>query len=89
MAHSELAKGNFDFVLLDIGMHGNQRPEIADRLVKKGIPFAFVTGYGYLIEPRHENIPVLEKPFTPIQLRRLLKSLIGPRSSSKRLALRA
>jgi hypothetical protein len=61
---------------------GKRNPESADRLVAKGIPFAFVTGYDYLVEPRHEKIPVLQKPFSPVQLRDLLKTLVGPGSSS-------
>jgi CheY-like chemotaxis protein len=82
MARYELAKRNFDAVLLDISMGGKRYPESADRLVAKGIPFAFVTGYDYLVEPRHEKIPVLQKPFSPVQLRDLLKTLVGPGSSS-------
>lgn len=86
MARDELAKRNFDAVLLDISMGGKRYPESADRLVAKGIPFAFVTGYDYLVEPRHEKIPVLQKPFSPVQLRDLLKTLVGPGSSGSDVA---
>jgi DNA-binding response OmpR family regulator len=82
MARDELAKRNFDAVLLDISVGGNRYPESADRLMAKGIPFAFVTGYDYLVEPRHEKIPILQKPFSPVQLRALLQTLVGPGSSS-------
>jgi DNA-binding response OmpR family regulator len=81
MARNELAKRNFDAVLLDISMGGKRYPESADRLVAKGIPFAFVTGYDYLVEPRHEKIPVLQKPFSPVQLRDLLETLVGSGTS--------
>ena len=73
-----LAKRNFDAVLLDVNLDGRSGPELADRLVKRGIPFAFVTGYGYVIEPRHETIPILEKPFSGAELRTFLEKLVGP-----------
>ena len=82
MAHLELAKRNFDAVLLDINLDGQDYPEVADLLVELAVPFAFVTGYDYLVEPRHEKIPVLQKPFTPVQLRALLETLVGPASSN-------
>jgi hypothetical protein len=61
-------------------MEGSQNWKVADRLLAKGIPFAFVTGYDYLIEPRHEKSPVIQKPFAPAQLLTLLKALVGPGS---------
>ena len=82
MARLEFAKRNFDAVLLDLNLDGQQHPEIADLLLEYGLPFAFVTGYDYLVEPRHEKIPILQKPFTPVQLRALLEALVGPLSST-------
>jgi CheY-like chemotaxis protein len=86
MARRELAKRNFDVVLCDINIDGRYHPEIADLLVEKGIPFAFVTGYDYLVEPRHEKLPVLQKPFTALELRTLLEQLTGPGSSTGEIA---
>jgi CheY-like chemotaxis protein len=77
-ARREFAKHNFDAVLLDISVGGRRDPETADCLMKIGVPFAFVTGYDYLVEPRHEQIPVLQKPFVPAQIRALLEMLVGP-----------
>jgi DNA-binding NtrC family response regulator len=82
LARQELAKRNFDAVLLDVNFDGRPRPEIADLLVERATPFAFVTGYDYVLEPRHENIPILQKPFTSAQLRVLLRNLVGPESSN-------
>ena len=42
----------------DINIGGRYHPEIADFLLDTGVPFAFVTGYDYLVEPRHETVPV-------------------------------
>jgi len=77
MARQEFAKRNFDAVLFDLHIGGRYRPEIADFLLDTGVPFAFVTGYDYLVEPRHQTVPVLEKPFMPVQLRALLENLVG------------
>lgn len=88
LAKSELAKDNFDAVLLDVSIDGRYHPETADCLLTKGIPFAFVTGYDHVIDPRHENVPVLQKPFTPDQLLAFLKALVGPESSRGRRRVR-
>lgn len=86
VARQEFAKRNFDAVLLDISLGGRHRPEIADFLLDTGVPFAFVTGYDYLVEPRHQTVPVLEKPFTPVQLRALLEKLVGSGSPTGEIA---
>jgi DNA-binding response OmpR family regulator len=78
MATGEFAKRNYDAVLLDINIGGRFHAETADRLVSNGVPVAFVTGYDYLVDPRHENIPILQKPFAPAHLRALLETLVGP-----------
>ena len=61
MARQEFAKRNFDAVLFDLHIGGRYRPEIADFLLDTGVPFAFVTGYDYLVEPRHQTVPVLRE----------------------------
>ena len=86
MARQEFAKRNFDAVLFDINIGGRYHPEIADFLLDAGVPFAFVTGYDYLIEPRHETVSVLQKPFTPVQLRALLEKVVGPGSPTGEIA---
>jgi DNA-binding response OmpR family regulator len=86
MARLAFAKRNFDAVLLDVNLDDEYHPEIADILLETGTPFAFVTGYDYLLEPRHEKVSVLPKPFTPAQLRALLETLVGPASPSSEIA---
>ncbi len=77
MARLQLAKGDFDAVLLDVNLGGEYNPETADLLLEMGVPFAFVTGYDYVVEPRHDNVPLLQKPFSSIQLRALVERLVG------------
>ena len=86
MARQEFAKRNFDAVLFDINIGGRYHPEFADFLLNTGVPFAFVTGYDYLVEPRHETVPVLQKPFTPAQLRALLEKVVGSVSPTGEIA---
>ena len=76
-ARRELCKRNFDAVLLDLGIDGQCGPEIADQLLKLGVPFAFVTGYDGSFEERHASVPLLQKPFTVAQLASLLEKLAG------------
>jgi CheY-like chemotaxis protein len=84
-ALTEIFKENFDGALVNIGIddqkHGS---DIADILLAKGVPFAFVTGYGHALEPRHANVPLLQKPFNSEQLRVLLETIIGPGGSPNR-----
>jgi CheY-like chemotaxis protein len=75
-ARQRFATGDFDAVLLDLNLQDQPHPELADILLAKDVPFAFVTGFDYLIEPRHEGVPVLQKPFTSGQLGALLAALV-------------
>ena len=50
MARLQIAMRNFDCVLLDINLEGESHPEISDVLLEAGVPFAFVTGYDYVLE---------------------------------------
>ena len=77
MARLQLAKRDFDAVLLDVNLGGEYNPETADLLLEMRVPFAFVTGYDYVVEPRHDNVPLLQKPFSSIQLRVLVEQLVG------------
>ena len=86
MASREFGKRNYDAVLLDINIGGQCHAVTADHLLGSGVPFAFVTGYDYLVEPRHEKVPVLQKPFTAPQLRSLLEELLNPGASAGPIA---
>jgi DNA-binding response OmpR family regulator len=83
MARLQIAKRDFDAVLLDIDLQGEYHSETADILLEAGVPFAFVMGYDYVLEPRHEGVPLLEKPFKTLHLSALLEKLVGPGSPTK------
>lgn len=51
--------------LLDAHLAGEPASRIADALIARGIPFAFVSGYGREHLPAaHRNAPLVKKPFT-------------------------
>jgi DNA-binding response OmpR family regulator len=81
-ALNEISKENFDAALVNIGIdeqkHGS---DIADILLAKNMPFAFVTGYGHALEERHASVPLLQKPFNVEQLRVVLAAIVGPDGS--------
>ena len=77
-ANLELSKRNFDVVLLDLNIEENYSTVLADRVLNSKVPLAFITGYDYLIEPRHAHVPVLQKPFRPAELNALLAQLLAP-----------
>ena len=78
-----LAKSErFDGALVDLNLAGNPAEPLADLLVARGVPFAFVTGYQRdSIDRRYANIPVLQKPIEAELLERTLVSLLDPPSS--------
>lgn len=67
-----------DGVLLDVNLRGERAYEIADDLQSRGIPFAFVTGYGRSALPdRFANVTMLPKPVSPDQLIALFSAPAG------------
>ena len=65
-----------DGALLDLNINGTPATTIADKLHSRGIPFIFVTGYGRPVGLKYRNAAMLHKPFTGIQLRLALISLL-------------
>jgi CheY-like chemotaxis protein len=62
---------DFEFALLDMNLAGTLSLPVADILRVRGIPFLFVTGYGYEgIAAGYGNEPVLRKPYAPKDLER-------------------
>ena len=52
-----------DSAILDVNLGGQFVYPVADRLLERGIPFVFVTGYGpESVDRRYASVRVLEKP---------------------------
>ena len=51
--------------LLDINLNGHLVYPVADELIRRKIPFIFLTGYAATsLPPQFASVPILEKPFS-------------------------
>ena len=67
---------DFDVAFLDVNLRGVPVFPVAEVLRARGIPFAFVTGYGSTgVEAAHTAAPVLQKPFQSHDLAAILRRL--------------
>lgn len=58
------ADAEVDLAILDVNLDGLPSFPIAEVLARRGIPFAFATGYGAAgIDPRFKDRPLIGKPF--------------------------
>ncbi|MTE01067.1 response regulator [Paracoccus sp. YIM 132242] len=72
----------FDLALLDGNLKGQAVDAVAERLRRSRIPFCFVSGYGREHLPGgFEDAPLIQKPFAPAALRRVLADLLFPPSA--------
>lgn len=68
-ARDLIAEAEFDAALVDANLGGAPVGELAAALTRKGIPFAFATGYGREALPQgFREAPVLTKPFSRTML---------------------
>lgn len=67
-----------DAALLDANLHGEPIDDVASALVKRGIPFAYVTGYGRESLPSGFEAPIIPKPFDAAQLISATRQLLAP-----------
>lgn len=73
------ASETLDAALLDVNLGGQPAYPVADILAERGIPFAFLTGYGEAgLNEAYRHRPVLKKPFTLNKLVALAASLVAP-----------
>jgi CheY-like chemotaxis protein len=72
-----LDEAGYDMAVLDVHLNGKSVFDFADRLAEQGKPFIFATGYGERgIPERFAGRPVLQKPFVPEELRRVLEKVV-------------
>jgi PAS domain S-box-containing protein len=76
----------FDAAILDVNLDGELAYSIADILIDRNLPFAFVTGYGtQSIDERFAHIPIIQKPVG----RDVLRNVFIPRTRPARRITRA
>lgn len=67
---------DIDFALLDINLNGGDSFPAADALKRRGVPFAFVTGYGVQgVRPDLRDNPIIHKPVMIGALRDIIEEL--------------
>src|SRR5215204_2870842 len=53
-AMAVIERGELDFAIVDIRLHGEMALSVADALAAKGVPFVFATGFGESgLSPNH------------------------------------
>jgi len=65
-----------DVALLDLELQGKIADEIADILIRRRIPFVFVTGQDKSSFPAYRDIPFLTKPFEASALEHAIDALL-------------
>lgn len=80
LALEAVETGAFDIAIVDVNIAGETSYPVADQLLARGVPFAFVTGYGASgLADGYQSCPVLQKPFRAEELSRLLAALLAQR----------
>jgi CheY-like chemotaxis protein len=78
-AREEIAAERFEVAILDINLGTETSLPIADTLREAGIPYCFATGYGEQLQlpADHAGAPVLQKPYTAVNMGRMLEALLA------------
>src|SRR5262249_868942 len=77
--------GTFDAAILDVNLDGELAYPIADILVDRKLPFAFITGYDTRsIDERFAQIPTIQKPIARDVLQTVLTTRTRPEQPPKR-----
>jgi CheY-like chemotaxis protein len=67
----------FDGAILDVNLGGEKVYPVADRLVARGVPFIFCTGYGLDgLSADFAHVPTLAKPYRREDLESLLIAVL-------------
>jgi CheY-like chemotaxis protein len=70
--------GDFHAAILDVNVDGREVFPVAEILLRRGLPFVFVTGYGERNLPApFSDRPSLQKPFQAEQLKSTLAALLA------------
>src|SRR5262245_543706 len=77
-ALATIERERLDAALLDVRLNGHEAFALADVLMRRGIPFIFVSGFTRKqIPPRYRDCAYIAKPFTPDAILALLEEVVG------------
>ena len=69
------ASQSFDGAILDVSVAGEQVYPVAEELARRNIPFIFTTGHGENeIRDDFRGRPILQKPYLPDALNRMMQT---------------
>ncbi len=66
-----------DAAVLDVNVRGQTVEPVAERLMAKGVPILFATGYSHVELPPGANTAIIDKPYTLENLIRGLTRALG------------
>lgn len=68
-----------DVAIVDVNLNGEMVFPAVELLLERGVPVIFTTGYApdKIFPPRFLNLPVLQKPYDPDELLRLIESVVA------------
>lgn len=82
-----LEKETFAVAVLDANLGGQPVDRLAAALKRKGVPFAFATGYGReALPPGYQDVPLLAKPFRSEDLLEVVATLAARYVGAGRVA---
>ena len=73
------ARDGLDLAILDVNLRGQMSYPVAEKLVARGVPIIFVTGYARETIPfalRH--IQILQKPYSAQNIARAAEAVLAP-----------
>jgi PAS domain S-box-containing protein len=83
LRYLDIRANRVDLCILDISLRGGTGFEVAEKLTELGIAFLFSSGYGDVMNPRWQHVPVLRKPYSRSKLIETLQSTLA--TPTKRL----
>ena len=76
-----IGRERFDAALLDVRINGHDAYAVADVLMRRRIPFIFVSGFTRKqMPPAYRHCACIAKPFTPDAILALLEEVVGRNS---------
>ena len=74
-----LAQGPVDAAILDVNLGGETTFGVAQELARRGVPFAFATGYGQGVQlppALSGTVPVIPKPYRADDIAKLVSRVL-------------